>query len=55
MKRGGVAARATIAGSESMPIMFAAEVLGLGSDPERAIRLAHRAAGFMSRSDGFWH
>jgi hypothetical protein len=36
--RGGVRAQATIAESEAMPIMFAAEVLGIGADPERAIR-----------------
>jgi hypothetical protein len=36
--RGGVAARAAIAESEAAPIMYAAEVLGIGSDPERAIR-----------------
>jgi len=36
--RGGVQAQAVIAESETMPIMFAAEVLGIGVDPERAIR-----------------
>jgi len=38
VERGGVEARAAIAESETMPIMFAAELLGLGSDSERAIR-----------------
>ena len=38
MERGGVQARATIAESEMMPIMYAAELLGIGADSERAIR-----------------
>ena len=38
VERGGVAARAAIAASEAAPIMYAAEVIGIGSDPERAIR-----------------
>ncbi len=36
--RGGVEARAAIAESEAAPIMYAAEVIGVGGDPERAIR-----------------
>jgi hypothetical protein len=36
--RGGVEARTTIADSETMPLRFAAEVLGIGGDSERAIR-----------------
>jgi hypothetical protein len=36
--RGGVQARAAIAESEAMPIRFAAELLGIDADPERAIR-----------------
>jgi hypothetical protein len=38
VERGGVGARATIAEAEAMPIMYAAEVLGIGANPERAIR-----------------
>jgi len=38
VERGGVEARSRVAESEAMPIMFAAELLGLGSDNERAIR-----------------
>jgi hypothetical protein len=38
VERGGVEARAAIAESAAAPIMYAAEVLGIGADPERAIR-----------------
>jgi hypothetical protein len=37
--RGGVEARAAIAESEAMPLRFAAELLGMDTDPGRAIRL----------------
>jgi len=37
-ERASVKARAAVAESEAAPIMYAAEVLGIGSDPERAIR-----------------
>jgi hypothetical protein len=37
--RGGVEARARIAESEAMPIMYAAQVLRIGADSERAIRI----------------
>jgi hypothetical protein len=37
--RGGVEARAAIAESEAMPLRFAAELLGMDSDSEKAIRL----------------
>ena len=36
---GSVQARATIAESEAMPLRYAAELLGMGGDDERAIRL----------------
>ena len=39
VERGGVEVRAAIAESGAMPIMYAAETLGIGTDPERAIRL----------------
>jgi hypothetical protein len=39
VERGGVQARASIAESEAMPLRYAAELLGMGGDDERAIRL----------------
>jgi hypothetical protein len=39
VERGGVQARATIAESEAMPLRYAAELLGMGGDDERASRL----------------
>ena len=39
MKRGSVQAPATVAESEAMPLRYAAELLGLGGNDERAIRL----------------
>jgi hypothetical protein len=39
LERGRVQARATIAESEAMPLHYAAELLGMGGDDERAIRL----------------
>jgi hypothetical protein len=39
VERGGVQARAAIAESEAMSLRYAAELLGMGGDDERAIRL----------------
>jgi hypothetical protein len=39
VERGGVHARAAIAESEAMPLRYAAELLGMGGDDERAIRV----------------
>jgi hypothetical protein len=39
LERGRVQARATIAESEAMPLHYVAELLGMGGDDERAIRL----------------
>jgi hypothetical protein len=39
VERGNVQARANIAESEAMPLRYAAELLGMGGDDERAIRL----------------
>jgi hypothetical protein len=39
VKRGGVEARAAIAEGEAMPLRYAAELLGMGGDDERAIRV----------------
>jgi hypothetical protein len=39
VERGSVQARATIAESEAMPLRYVAELLGIGGDDERAIRL----------------
>jgi hypothetical protein len=38
VERGGIQARAAIAQSEAMPLRYAAELLGMGGDDERAIR-----------------
>jgi hypothetical protein len=38
VERGEVQARATIAESEAMPLRYAAELIGMGGDDERAIR-----------------
>jgi hypothetical protein len=38
VERGGVQARASIAESEATPLRYAAELLGMGGDDERAIR-----------------
>jgi hypothetical protein len=38
VERGGVQARASIAESEAMPLRYAAELIGMGGDDERAIR-----------------
>jgi hypothetical protein len=39
VERGSVQARASITESEAMPLRYAAELLGMGGDDERAIRL----------------
>jgi hypothetical protein len=39
VERGNVQAQATVAESEAMPLRYAAELLGMGGDDERAIRL----------------
>jgi hypothetical protein len=39
VERGSVQARAAIADSEAMPLRYAAELLGMARDEERAIRL----------------
>jgi hypothetical protein len=39
VERGRVQARATVAESEAMPLRYAAELIGMGGDDERAIRL----------------
>jgi hypothetical protein len=38
VERGNVQARAAIAESEAMPLRYAAELIGVGADSERAIR-----------------
>ncbi len=39
VKRGGVQARASVEEAEAMPLRYAAELLGMGTDDEKAIRL----------------
>jgi hypothetical protein len=38
VERGSVQARAAIAESEAMPLRYAAELIGVGADSERALR-----------------